>query len=142
MQYLPQVPTSRATESITLTGSIRGTLKAIDPDLAVSVENGLILSAQLEPGLSNLHLRARIATAKPTSNSWRRIGGLRRSTPPDAYRSRFFRRSRLTSHARMDPPRSRSRCVDWNPSAIPGAPDGLGGRVSLDVQGSGEPCES
>ena len=42
---------------MTLTGMIRGTLKAIDPDLVLTVANGSIVTPEIQPGLSNLNLR-------------------------------------------------------------------------------------
>ena len=59
-QYLPPETNIAADGAVALTGSLRGTLKRIEPDLMLTVDNGLILSPTLEPGFSNIMLRARV----------------------------------------------------------------------------------
>ena len=59
-QYLPPETNIAGDGAVALTGSLRGTLKRIEPDLMLTVDNGLILSPTLEPGFSNIVLRARI----------------------------------------------------------------------------------
>ena len=58
--FIPRDVNIATDGALTLTGSLKGTLKAIDPDLVVTVENGLILSPDLEPGFSKITMRARI----------------------------------------------------------------------------------
>ena len=60
-QYLPKGTDLTGDGAVTLTGTLRGTLKSIDPDLVITVDDGLVLSPELEPGLSNIQLRARVA---------------------------------------------------------------------------------
>ena len=49
---------------MTLTGVIRGTLKAIDPDLVLTVANGSIVTPDIQPGLSNLNLRVKVVNGE------------------------------------------------------------------------------
>ena len=60
-QYLPADTPVAGDGELTLTGTLTGTLKALDPDLALTVKNGLILSRYLEPGFSNVQLQAKVA---------------------------------------------------------------------------------
>ena len=46
---------------VTLTGSVTGTLTSVDPDLVLTVENGVLSAPQIGPGASNLQMRARLA---------------------------------------------------------------------------------
>jgi autotransporter translocation and assembly factor TamB len=59
-QYLPAGTDLTGDGAVTVAGTLRGTLTAIDPDLVLNVDDGLVLSRQIEPGLSNIHLRARV----------------------------------------------------------------------------------
>ena len=59
-RYAPAGTSVSGDGAVTLTGSLRGTLKAIDPELALTIDNGVLLSPQLVPSISNLVLRARV----------------------------------------------------------------------------------
>ncbi len=47
--------------TLAITGHVSGTLEAIDPRLSVVIENGLLLSPSLEPGITNLSAHATVA---------------------------------------------------------------------------------
>src|SRR6185312_494278 len=57
MLYAPPQTNIASDGAIALTGSLRGTLKKIDPELMLTVDNGLVLSPLLEPGFSDIVLR-------------------------------------------------------------------------------------
>src|SRR4030095_3724025 len=52
--YLPPETNIAADGAVELTGTLRGTLKRIEPNLMLTVDNGLILSPTLEPGFSKI----------------------------------------------------------------------------------------
>ena len=60
-RYFPPDANISGDGALTLKGSVRGTLRALEPDLMLTVENGLLLSPTLQPGFSNIALRARVA---------------------------------------------------------------------------------
>jgi outer membrane protein assembly complex protein YaeT len=60
-KFAPPDTNIDADGTIAMTGSLKGTLKRIDPDLTLTVENGLILSPVLEPGFSRIEMKTRIA---------------------------------------------------------------------------------
>ncbi len=60
-QYAPAGVELSADGALLLEGTVRGNLAAIDPDLELTIDNGLVLSSAIDPGLSDLDLRARIA---------------------------------------------------------------------------------
>jgi outer membrane protein assembly complex protein YaeT len=60
-QLLPPELQVSGSGAVTLTGSLRGTLRSIAPDVVVTVENGVVSSPLLTPGASNIQLRARAA---------------------------------------------------------------------------------
>jgi outer membrane protein assembly complex protein YaeT len=60
-QFLPPDTNIAFDGEVMLTGSLKGTLKRIDPDLQLAVNNGLVLSPLLEPGFSDIELKAKVA---------------------------------------------------------------------------------
>jgi len=60
-QYFPPDTNISGDGAVALTGSVRGTLRQLEPDLTLTVENGLLLSPVLQTGFSNVALRARVA---------------------------------------------------------------------------------
>ncbi|MBI2839835.1 MAG: translocation/assembly module TamB domain-containing protein [Acidobacteria bacterium] len=63
-RYVPVQRTVTGAGNLTVSGSIRGSLKAIDPDVVIDSENAAISVGGFEPGLSDLHTRLRIAAGK------------------------------------------------------------------------------
>ena len=132
-QYLPAGTDLTGDGAVTVTGTLRGTLKAIDPDLVLSVDDGLVLSRQIEPGLSNIHLRARVAngtadveqlTANWGSASIEASGRIPLEVVPPL----------PVEIPRMGGPATFKASVrGLDPAAIPGAPSGLNGRIDLDA---------
>jgi len=60
-QYFPLETNISGDGAVSLTGSVHGTLRELEPNLTLTVENGLLLSTTLQPGFSNIALRARVA---------------------------------------------------------------------------------
>jgi len=138
VQYLPpDVPVAGEGE-LRLTGTLTGTLKALDPKLAISLENGLVLSRELEPGLSNLQLQARVADGEATietlSGNWgaatfEASGRIPLDVLPPL----------PVDIPRMDGPSTFKAAVrGLNPATVPGAPQGLSGTITLEADMSAE----
>ena len=133
-QYLPPETNIAADGAVALTGSLRGTLKRIEPDLMLTVDNGLILSPTLEPGFSNIILRARIEngeadieqlTAKWGTASLQGSGRIPLEVLPEL----------PVEIPRMSGPATfKAAFTGLDPSAIPGAPPQLSGRISAEAQ--------
>ena len=130
-QYLPPDTPVAGDGELTMTGTIKGTLKALDPDLALTVKNGLILSRYLEPGFSNLQLQAKVADGEATIENLTGNWGA----------ATFEASGRIPLEVvpplpveipRMGGPSTFKAAVrGLNPAAIPGAPQTLSGAVSL-----------
>ena len=134
VQYLPAATNITGDGVMTLSGSIAGTLRAIDPNLLIVVEDGLFLTPQLEPGLSNLTLRLRVAEGEAQIEQ---LGANWGSAAVEASgRIPFDALPQLP----VDVPRKsgastfKATIRGLNPAAIPGAPRGLGGQIALDAQ--------
>jgi outer membrane protein assembly factor BamA len=62
--YAPEQYGVKAQGRASLTGSVRGSLRAIDPDLVVSVDEGFVIASGAEPGLSNVGIRIEISNGE------------------------------------------------------------------------------
>jgi outer membrane protein assembly factor BamA/autotransporter translocation and assembly factor TamB len=130
-QYLPPDTPVAGDGELTLTGTLKGTLKAIDPDLALTIKNGLVLSRYLEPGFSNLQLQAKVADGQATIENLTGNWGA----------ATFEASGRIPLEVvpplpveipRMGGPSTFKAAVrGLNPAAIPGAPQTLSGAVSI-----------
>jgi outer membrane protein insertion porin family len=133
-QYLPPETKIAADGAVALTGSLRGTLKRIEPDLMLTVDNGLILSPTLEPGFSNIVLRARIengeADIEQLTGKWG-TAALEASgrVPLEVLPELPVEIPRMSGPATF-----RAAVLGLDPSAIPGAPAQLSGRLSAQAQ--------
>ena len=122
--------------ALTLAGSLRGTLQSITPDLVVTVENGVLLSPVFDPGVSHLQLRARIAEGaaeiERLTSSW----GSARIDASGTIPLELLPPLPIEIPRRDGPATIKASLHDLNPAAIPGAPAGVSGRVSVDVDAS------
>jgi outer membrane protein assembly factor BamA/autotransporter translocation and assembly factor TamB len=133
-QYLPSDTPVAGEGALTLNGTLTGTLKALDPTLTVTIDDGLILSPTLEPGFSNLQLRATVADGQAmienlTGNwgaaSFEASGRIPLEVVPPL----------PVEIPRMDGPSTFKAAVrGLNPAAIPGAPQGLTGVVTVQAE--------
>ena len=132
-RYAPAGTDVAADGRLTLTGTLQGTLKSIDPNLTITVADGLILYPAIEPGLSNLNATATIANGETTveqltANWGSALINLSARVPLDLLPELPVEIPRkggpATVHARLE---------GLDPSAIPGAPAGLSGRISFDA---------
>jgi outer membrane protein assembly factor BamA/autotransporter translocation and assembly factor TamB len=129
--YLPQDFNVAADGTIALTGTLTGSLRTLDPNLVLTIQNGAILSPDLQSGLSDIELRARVtdgvAHVEQLSGYWG-AGTLDVSgqvplavLPPLP-----------VEVPRADGPSTlRATLQGLHPAAIPGAPAALGGIVTL-----------
>ena len=59
--YAPNQYGVAAQGRASLTGTVRGSMRAVDPDLVVSVDHGSVIASGAEPGLSNVGLRIEVS---------------------------------------------------------------------------------
>ena len=133
IQYAPVGTDLAADGRLILTGTLQGTLRAIDPDLTLVLEDALILSPRIEPGLSNLTATASIANGEVIvdrlSANWGTAEiALAARLPLD-----LLPELPVEIPRRGGPAMVKARLDGLDPSAIPGAPEGLSGRISLDA---------
>jgi outer membrane protein assembly complex protein YaeT len=133
-QYLPPDTNVAFDGEVTLTGTLKGTLKRIDPDLQLAVNNGLVLSPLLEPGFSNIALKAQISDGQALIDQLKASWGTATieasgRVPLEAVPPLPVEIPRMGGAATF-----KAALKGLNPSAIPGAPPELSGTISVDAE--------
>jgi outer membrane protein assembly factor BamA/autotransporter translocation and assembly factor TamB len=133
-QYLPPETNIAADGTVELTGSLRGTLKRIDPDLMLTVDNGLILSPTLEPGFSNITLRARVENGETDIEQLTANWGTASLEGSGRIPLEVLPQLPVEIPRMSGPATLKAAFLGLDPSAIPGAPSQLSGRISAEAQ--------
>jgi outer membrane protein insertion porin family len=133
-QYLPPETNIAGDGTVALTGSLRGTLRRIEPDLTLTVDNGLILSPLLEPGFSNIVLRARVENGEADIEQLTAHWGS--ATLEGSGRIPLEVLPVLPVDVpRMGAPATlKAALTGLDPAAIPGAPPQVSGRISVETE--------
>jgi outer membrane protein insertion porin family len=136
-QYFPADADISGDGSLRLTGLVGGTLHALEPDLTLTVENGLLLSPSLHPGFSNIGLRARLTNGAAEIDQFDAHWGtatLQASgrVPLDVLPELPVQIARDSRPPTFESRRAALKIVltGLNPSALPGVPAQIGGRIS------------
>src|SRR5262245_55542876 len=133
-QYLPPDTNIAFDGEVTLTGSLKGTLKRIDPDLQLAVNNGLVLSPTLEPGFSNIGLKAKIADGQALIDELKAKWGTATiegsgRVPLEAVPPLPVEIPRMGGAATF-----KATLKGLDPASIPGAPPEMAGTISVDAE--------
>jgi outer membrane protein assembly complex protein YaeT len=131
--YLPAETELAADGAVALAGSLRGTLKRIDPELTLTVDNGVVISPLLEPGFSDIVIRARVENGE--ANIERLDANWGTATLQAAGRIPLEVLPQLPVEIpRMSGPATlKASVTGLDPASIPGASSQLGGRVSAEA---------
>jgi outer membrane protein assembly complex protein YaeT len=132
------VPERRITGegTVTLAGTLRGAVDSIVPDLVVTVENGVLSSPQLGPGASNIQLRARVAGG--AADIERLVGNWGSATieASGTIPLELVPPLPIAIPRQSGPATIKATVRGLDPATIPGAPAGLSGRISVDLEAS------
>jgi autotransporter translocation and assembly factor TamB len=132
-RFLPEDLKVTGNGMLALTGSIRGTLTSISPDLAVTLDNGVVSTPHAGPDVSEIHLRARVADGVAAVE---RLTGRWGSATIDAagtFPLELLPPLPVGIERKGGSATIRASVRDLDPSAVPQAPAGLTGRVSVDI---------
>ncbi len=133
IQYAPVGTDLAADGRLTLTGSLQGTLKAIDPNLTLVLADALILSPQIEPGISNLNASATVANGEAAVEQLTATWGSAQIKMSAQVPLDLLPALPVEIPRRGGPAVVKASIDGLDPSAIPGAPAGLAGRISVDA---------
>jgi outer membrane protein assembly complex protein YaeT len=133
-QYLPPDTKLAFDGQVTLTGTLKGTLKRIDPNLELAVTNGLVLSPLLEPGFSDIELKAKVAEGQALIDQLKANWGTATiegsgRVPLEAVPPLPVEIPRMGGAATFQ-----AALKGLNPSSIPGAPPEMSGTISVDAE--------
>ncbi|MBA3270256.1 MAG: translocation/assembly module TamB domain-containing protein, partial [Acidobacteria bacterium] len=133
-RYAPAGTNLTGSGELTITGIVRGTLKAIDPDLTLIVANGTVSTPETAPGLSNLNVRTRVADGEATIETLNANWGVARITAAGRIPLEVLPALPVEIPRRGGPATFTASVIGLDVSQLPGAPEGLGGRISLDAE--------
>ena len=134
MLYAPPQTNIASDGAIALTGSLRGTLKQIDPELMLTVDNGLVLSPLLEPGFSDIVLRARIDNGEADVEQLAANWGTARIEVSGRLPLELLPQLPVEIPRMSGPAMLKAGLTGLDPSAIPGAPPQLSGKISAQAE--------
>ncbi|HEX6162086.1 MAG TPA: translocation/assembly module TamB domain-containing protein, partial [Vicinamibacterales bacterium] len=132
-QYAPVGSNIAADGRLTVTGTLRGTLEAIDPNLVLTLEDALILSPAIEPGISHLDAHATIANGEGVVDRLSANWGTAQINISARVPLDLLPELPVEIPRRSGPASINARVEGLDPGAIPGAPEGLSGRISFDA---------
>jgi outer membrane protein assembly factor BamA/autotransporter translocation and assembly factor TamB len=133
-QYAPAGIDVSGEGLVTLTGSLRGTLEAIDPDLVLTVTDALVLSRDIEPGISALNVRATVARGEANLEALRANWGAASISALARFPLDLLPELPVAIPRKGGPATARLTLDGLDPAAIPGAPDGMTGLISADAE--------
>lgn len=133
VQYAPVGTDLAADGRLTVKGTLVGTLKAIDPNLQIALVNALVLSPAIEPGVSNLNATATIANGEANVSELTANWGAAQIAMSARVPLDLLPELPVEIPRQAGPAQIHARLDNLNPSAIPGAPSGLSGRISFDA---------
>jgi outer membrane protein assembly complex protein YaeT len=133
-QYAPSDANISGDGAVTLTGTLRGTLAQIEPDLTLTVDDGHLFSPLLQPGFSNIVLRARIDGGVADVSQFDANWGT--ATLKVSGRAPLDTVPRLPVHVppEHEPATLRAVISELDPSSIPGVPAQLKGRLTAEAE--------
>lgn len=133
-QYAPAGTAVSADGLLTIKGTISGSLQTVEPNLVVTLDDGLLLAPALEPGLSGVTGRATIANGEAAIESLTARWGsaaveLLARLPLD-----LLPALPVAVVGSGGPATLNATVTGLDPAAIPGAPEGVTGRISSEVK--------
>jgi outer membrane protein assembly factor BamA/autotransporter translocation and assembly factor TamB len=135
-RYAPAGTSISAAGDLALTGRLRGNLEFIDPELQLAIANASFTTPDLGAGITNLGARARVgagvATLEELTANWSAATIKARATVP----LDLLPALPVEIPRRGGPAEFRAAIAELDPAALPGAPEGLTGLISVTTEGT------
>lgn len=132
-RYAPAGSNVTGAGALTLSGTVRGTLQAIDPDLTLTVTDGRLTMPGIEPGLSNLSVRATIAAGDATVEQLTANFGTATISATARVPLDVIPELPIDIRRSRGPLSLAARINGLDLAQVPGAPRGLTGQFSLEA---------
>ena len=133
-RYAPAGTNLTGSGEVTLNGTVRGTLRAIDPDLTMVIANGTLVTPEIQPGIANLNLRARVVNGEATIEQLGANWGTATISATGRIPLEVVPQLPIDIPRRGGPATFTARVDGLDLAQVPGAPQGLTGRVSLNAE--------
>jgi len=137
-RYAPAESGLTADGALQLSGTIRGNVEAVDPDLQLHIDNARLATKALTPGITDLTARAAIADGVATLEQLTAHWSSARIEASGRVPLDLAPTLPVAIPRRGGPASFRASVVGLDPATVPSAPAGLGGRVSVALEGSAE----
>ncbi len=135
-RYAPAEAGLTADGALQLTGTVRGNLEFLDPNLQLSIDNGALATPQLGTGISGLTARARVAAGVATIERLTANWSAATIEAAGEVPLDLLPALPVEIPRRGGPASVRASVVGLDPATVPGAPDGLSGRISMSLDAS------
>ena len=133
-QYAPAGSGITGAGELTLTGVVRGTMKAIDPELVVTIANGSVASPQLQPAVTHVNVRALIANGVAAIEQLAGRWGTASVSASGRIPLEVVPELPVDIPRKGGPATFSASIADLDPAQLPGTPDGLTGRISVSAE--------
>lgn len=134
VRYAPADMHVSGSGEVRVTGTIRGTLRAIDPDLDVVVSNATLVTPEIQPGVANLNLRAHVAGGEALIEQLTGNWGEARITASGRVPLEIVPALPVEIPRRGGPATFTASVDGLTVAHIPGVPPGVTGRVSVNAE--------
>jgi outer membrane protein assembly factor BamA/autotransporter translocation and assembly factor TamB len=131
VRYAPAGTSLTGAGQVAVNGTIRGTLRAIDPELTLVVANGQLATPQLQPGVTNLNVRVQVAGGEANIERVTANWGTATLDASGRVPLEVVPALPVDIPRRGGPATFTARLDGLDVSQVPGAPEGLKGRVGL-----------
>ena len=132
-RFLPEDLKVTAGGGLTVAGSLRGTLQSMSPDLTITLDDGVLSAPRAGADVSAIRLRARVADGvariEQLTGTWSKATIEAAATLP----LELLPPLPVGIERRSGPATLKASVRDLDPAAVPHAPAGLTGRVSVDI---------
>lgn len=139
-RYVPVQSNVTGAGNLTVSGNIRGSFKAIDPDVVIETENAAISAKGFEPGLSGVRARLGIAAGKLRIEEFDAGWSTARVNISGEIPFGIVP-SKLPLAKADGVTRLQIDVAKLDVSTVPGSPSGLGGLISLRAQAEAASAE-
>jgi outer membrane protein assembly complex protein YaeT len=135
-QYAPAEMKLTASGTLELAGVVRGSLKAVDPELTLTIADGAVRTEQLQPGFSNVALQTQVASGEARIEQLGANWGGARLTATGRVPFEALPELPVAIPRRRGPTSFQVAVEGLNVAELPNAPEGLSGRLSVDAKGT------
>lgn len=132
--YAPPEEALSADGTLLVEAHVGGTPTALDPSGSVKLDRGFVLSPRLDVPIANLHIDASVADGRATLAAFDFDWGTARFTASGAAPIAVSDDWPIRPSLSAEPSTLKAQLANFNPAAVPGAPEGLGGLIGFTLE--------